>query len=66
MSCTNKLETLSPSTIKDRILRLAMAKAKSKAKQSENFEYGLKMFTERNTLAYYLAEFINNVRCSDS
>jgi hypothetical protein len=43
-----------PQTIKDRILRLAMAKAKARPEQSENFEYGLKTFTDGNTLAYYL------------
>jgi hypothetical protein len=37
-----------------------MAKAKAKAKQSENFEYGLKTFTERNTSLLF-AEFINRV-----
>ncbi len=35
----------------DPVLRLAMAKAKARAEQSKNFEYGLKTFSERNTLA---------------
>ncbi len=49
MSCTNSPKTFSPSTSEDPVLRLAMAKAKARAKQSENFEYGLKTFTYRST-----------------
>jgi hypothetical protein len=47
----------------DPVLRLVMAKAKARAKQSENFEYGLKTFTDKSTLSYYLAEFVNRVSC---
>jgi hypothetical protein len=54
MSFTNSPKPFSPSASKDPVLRLAMAKAKAKAKQSENFEYGLKKYKVRNTLAYYL------------
>ncbi len=50
----NSPKPFSPSISEDPVLRLAIAKAKTRAKQSENFEYGLKPFTERNTIAYYL------------
>jgi hypothetical protein len=48
---------------KDHVLKLVMAKAKARAKQSENFEYGLKTVTDKSTIAYYLAEFVNRVSC---
>jgi hypothetical protein len=63
MSCTNSPKTSSPSTSEEPVLRLAMAKAKARAEHSENFEYGLKTVTDRSTIAYYLAEFINRVSC---
>jgi hypothetical protein len=53
MSFTNSPKPFSPSASKDPVLRLATAKAKARAEQSENFEYGLKTFTDRSTLAYY-------------